>query len=321
MKTSDLITLLGAVVAAIAIVVSASIALIAVKVQRDQAEFTRRQADTVRQQAQEDAKKDLANVAQALASRVNQLLTQPNATTPETANASAEITGLVIRANELTEAKSGVTWYLHFSLALAYGWLWENDKAAAHYKKALDNAEGQSRITVLRGEAAFRYNTGAIETGRACFSRAEEILREDYSGDPCTQYWTSLLAQRAWQEFWAGERSESASIYAEAWEQSQTIISPWRRTSASMAVSNNYLYTFGQDQTQPPNTIPVGLVAFVEGLRRQQSRQASASWQQDANMQPSISQSPPMLQDGSGQAVSQQLAGPVLRDVTALVPG
>jgi hypothetical protein len=309
MSTSDWITLLGAIVAAIAIVVSASIALIAVKVQRNQAEIQRKQAETEQQQAQEDTKKDLAEVAQALASKVAQLYMLPVAG-PDAATASSEVMGLVIRANELADVSSNVTWYVYYSLALAYGWLWESSKAGANWKKALDYADtAHNQVLVLMGEATFQYSTGSIEAGRGCYNKAEEILKKNFSGDLLTDQLAYLLSQRASQEYGAGGRSESASTYAEAWQKCYTITTAWRRTRASWTVGNAFLQTFLQEQTRPPDTIPADLVAFSMALSQQQTQQALAFGQRTANAQQSFVQQPPILQDGGRQAVNEQSAG------------
>jgi hypothetical protein len=322
MTTSDWITLLGAIVAAVAVVVSASIALIAVKVQRNQAEIQRNQAETERQQAQEDTKKDLADVAQTLAFKISQLYMLP-AAGPEAAAGTSEVTGLVIRANELVDVSKSVTWYVYYSLAMAYGWLWENSKAAANWKKALDHADtAHNQLLVLMGEGAFQYSTGSIEAGRGCYDKAEELLKVDFSGDLLADQLAYVLAQRASQEYGAGERSDSASIFAEAWQQCQTITTAWRKARASWAVGNaflqTFLQTFWQDHIHPPDTIPADLVAFSVALSQQQTQQAPAFGQQAANAQQSLIQQPqqslieqpqqslieqpPILQGGASQA-------------------
>jgi hypothetical protein len=303
MTTSDWITLLGAIVAAIAIVVSARLALIAVKVQRGQVEIQRKQAENEQKQAQEDAKKDLAAVAQELGCKVANLF-MPIAA-PEAATASSEVMGLVIRANELADASSStVTWYLHYSLAMAYAWFWEIDQAADNWKKALEKADtGHSRVLVLMGEAAFRYTIGSIEAGRSCFSEAEKILKQEFSGDLSTDQLAQVLAQRALQEYGAGQRDESARIYAEAWQDSQTITLAWRRTRASFAVVDAYSRTFRQEQIPPPATVPPDLVALAEGGWPQQAQQATAF------AQSAIPRSPTPL-DGGSQAPNQQASPP-----------
>jgi tetratricopeptide (TPR) repeat protein len=312
MTTSDWITLLGAIVAAIAVVVSAAIALIAVKVQRNQAEIQRSQAETERQKDQEDTKKDLAEVAQTLASKIAQLYMLP-AMGPEAAAASSEVTGLVIRANELADVSSSVTWYVYYSLAMAYGWLWETSKAAANWEKALDHADtAHNQVLVLIGEAAFQYTAGSIEAGRGCFDKAEEILKSGFSGDLLADQLSYVLAQRASLEYGAGERSDSASTYVKAWQQCQAITTAWRKTRASWAVGNaflqTFLQTFWQEQTRPPDTIPADLVAFSISLSQQQTQQASAFGQQAANAQQSLIQQSPILQDGASLAANDQSA-------------
>jgi hypothetical protein len=293
-KASDWITLLGAVVVAIAVVVSAWIALVAVTVQRNQAEIQRSQAETERQQAQEDTKRELAEVSQTLASKIAQLSILP-VTSPEAIAASSEVMGLVIRANELASASSKAAWYLYYSLAMAYGWLWEIAPATENWKKALDNADTvHSQIIVLTGAAAFYYATGSIQEGRGCFIRAEEILKKDYLGDLGRDQLAQVLV---WQE---------------------AIGTPWRQRRASSTVGDAFAQTFGQDQTRPSDTIPSDLVAFARALWQQQTHQPFAFEQQAANAQQSFAQRPLILQDGGSFALNQQSAGPPESDPTQL---
>ncbi|HTT50388.1 MAG TPA: hypothetical protein VMH35_03150 [Streptosporangiaceae bacterium] len=313
MNTQDWITLLGAVVAALAIVVSARIALIAVNIQRKQAEFEAQQAKLEAQQARKEADRDLAEVAQNLAHLVAQLFTGPVGG-PDAATASSEVMGLVIRANELSDDSSDTNWFLHYSLAMAYGWLWEIDKASASWEKALADADsGHSRVTVLAGEAVFHYNIGSqaqIEAGRTCFDRAEEILVNDFPDDLGREQLTGILSQRAGLEYGAGQRDESAKIYAKAWQLGETITSAWRRVRASGFLGNNFLQTFGHDQAGIPDTIPTDLVRYAAGLLQQ--AQQAAFVQQAAIAQQSITQPPTTLQHGhSNEAANQQSAEPV----------
>jgi len=314
MTTSDWITLVSVIIAALAIAVSGVIALIAVKVQRDQANVQRNQAETERKQAQEDAEKDLADVSQVLASKVAQLFTLPPIG-PAMATALSDVTGLVIRANELVNTSSKVTWYLYYSLALAYGWLWDIDKATANWKKALAEADSShNRLLVLVGEATFYYNMGSIEAGRNCFTAAEGVLA-DVTGDLGQDQLTQITTQRAWQEYFTGETGQAATAFAEAWTQCGKINTAWRQTRARQFIVTAFSQTFGQAQTPPPNTIPADLIASIAALSQQQAQQTAALAQQTAvfaqqtaDSLQSTMQRPFIPQSFDSQAASQRAA-------------
>jgi hypothetical protein len=288
MSRSDLISLLGAIVAAIAVVVSAIISLIAVRIQRYQSQLERAQA-------KKDADKQADEVARGLAHQLAQLFQLRPGAGAEAATIQAEFEGLVLAANDLV-GEGNANWYLHYNLALAYTWRWETDKADLNWRKALEKADDsvRTRTTVLMGMAAYHYSLGAIAAGRTCFAEAEKLAQTGPSDDIIANQVTVVLTELATQEYGAGELGASARAYAKAWQLCKNVHLQWRREAASNNLVYSLFFTFGQAPEGLPNTLPGDLIAFAISVQQQQMLALQQQGQSPFAMQQPL---PPGLQN------------------------
>jgi hypothetical protein len=136
----------------------------------------------------------------------------------------------------------------------------------------------RTQVTLLAGQAAYHYTFGAQEAGRACYDRAETLLRAGPADDITGNQLAMVLADRAVGEYGVEDYGEAARVYTLAWEQCQNLHAQWRRAGASQYLASKLAPTFGRTLEELGEAgLPNDLVAYETAYQRAHNPDSGAA--------------------------------------------